>query len=179
MLYEGFIIKCGTPKIKKSAVSLCSLHLIGVFLLSRYKLCKRWDMCKLLMIEDNKLDQLIMDKMIEYYDLFHHKESSLTASAAIEQIKKYQFDDDKLPDIIFLDLIMPGFNGFDFLYAFKKLYSYINKPIDVFVITASIDPFDLSKARSYDFVKDIIIKPVKSEVLANIYARYKPEFSAA
>jgi len=134
-------------------------------------------MCRLLMVEDNEIDQFIMDKMIGRYDLFHYKESSSNAQLVIDEIERNQFDDDNLPDIIFLDLIMPGFNGFDFLDSFEKLYSRINKTIDIFVITASIAPFDESKARSYDFVKEVIIKPVKSTALADIYHRYKQAFS--
>lgn len=125
------------------------------------------------------MDQLIMDKMISHYDLFHHKTSTSDALSAINEIEKHQFEDDELPDVIFLDLLMPGFNGFDFLEKFRRVYSRVNKTIDIFVITASIDPADLSKAGSYSFVKDIIIKPVKSEILADIYAKCLKSFSAA
>ena len=115
--------------------------------------------------------------MIKHYDLFHHIESIFDARIAIEQIENNGSDDDKLPDIIFLDLFMPDFDGFDFLERFKKLCNRINKTIDIFVITSSIDPVFLTKAKTFDFVKDVLIKPVKSDVLADIYSKYKQAYS--
>ena len=136
-------------------------------------------MCRVLIIEDNEIDRFILKKMISHYGLFHHIQYSSDACAAIDQIEEDRFDDDKLPDIIFLDLVIPVFNGFDFLERFKKLYTGIKKPVDIYAMTAAIDPANMLRLQTYPFVKDVFIKPLTSAVLNDLYFRYKLAFANA
>jgi len=128
------------------------------------------------MIDDSELDQFILDKLMAKYNLFRHKQFCYDAESAINEIEKNLLDHQKLPDVIFLDLIMPHFDGFDFLERFSKLYPVMNKIIDIFIITSSIDPRDRKKSEKYHFVKKVLVKPLNCGILTNIYARYKPGF---
>lgn len=130
-------------------------------------------MCKLLMIDDNHIEHLIMQRMLESYKLFNNTEHSLSAKVVIDDIKKNSSDADNLPDIIFLDLQMPEFNGWDFLNKFKKLYPLLKKKIDVFILSSSINPEDELKTQEYPFVKAFFSKPMKKDTLINLYLSYK------
>lgn len=61
------------------------------------------------------------------------------------------------PDLIMLDLNMPGMNGWDFL----EHASSIKKLPPIVVLTSSIDPRDRSRAFDYKCVKDFLVKPVR------------------
>lgn len=130
-------------------------------------------MCKLLMIDDNHIEHLILQRMLESYKLFNNTEHSLSAKVVIDDIKKNSSDADNLPDIIFLDLQMPEFNGWDFLNKFKKLYPLLKKKIDVFILSSSINPEDELKTQEYPFVKAFFSKPMKKDTLINLYLSYK------
>ena len=133
-------------------------------------------MCKLLLIDDSQLDQLILEKLMGKYELFTDKEFSFDAESAIAQLEKNKSDHEKLPDVIFLDLSMPNFDGFDFLHRFNQLYPKIGKNIDIFVITSSVDPKDKLRSIQYRFVKGVLIKPLNRVILSNIYLQYKHSF---
>jgi len=71
-----------------------------------------------------------------------------------------------LPDIILLDLNMPVLDGWQFLDEFVLLP--LQKEIAVFIVTSSIDPFDIEKGKKYPIIKDYIMKPITSQKLEHI-----------
>jgi len=76
---------------------------------------------------------------------------------------------EKLPDIIFLDLNMPIMDGWQFLSAFSEMA--LNKCIPIYVVSSSIDKNDISKALSYKCVIDYIEKPISFEMIEKIGIR--------
>ena len=84
-----------------------------------------------------------------------------------------------LPDIIFLDLNMPGYSGWDFLYDFERLHKKIQKSVDVYIISSSVDPKDKSLTDKYDFVKTFVSKPIKTETLLDLHSLYQSDKRAA
>lgn len=86
------------------------------------------------------------------------------ASVALEELKKNtQNGGGKLPDVIFLDLNMPGMDGWDFLEEYKSLPAFFRDECKLYVLTSSIDPVDKIKSQSYTFVADFISKPLARE----------------
>lgn len=73
-----------------------------------------------------------------------------------------------IPDTILLDINMPVMDGWQFLEGFSKIKSSLNKPITIYMISSSIDPNDIEKAKTYRDVKDYIIKPITISDLQRI-----------
>lgn len=72
-----------------------------------------------------------------------------------------------IPDIILLDLNMPVMDGWAFLDEFLLIPS--NKKVEIYIITSSIDPADIEKAKSYEgAVRNYIIKPISKVKLESI-----------
>ena len=129
-------------------------------------------MSKLLVIDDCEIQHFIIDKMLGREEIFEEREASFDAELAINQLENDRLDEDKLPDVIFLDLVMPGFTGFDFLERFKNLQRSIQKNIHVFILTCSLNPADKKNSEQYPFVKGFIVKPVSMHTLKNIALAY-------
>ncbi len=72
------------------------------------------------------------------------------------------------PDLIMVDINMPVANGWMFLDSYAELDSRANPSAGVYVVSSSIDPEDVNKAKSYPFVKDFISKPVTLELLQEL-----------
>jgi CheY-like chemotaxis protein len=89
--------------------------------------------------------------------------SFFNAQSALEELKKNSDDNDKMPDGILLDLNMPVMDGWQFLDEFVLLA--IKKEISIFIVTSSIDPIDIERAKKHHFLKDYIMKPITAEKL--------------
>ncbi|MBP6760104.1 MAG: response regulator [Flavobacterium sp.] len=71
----------------------------------------------------------------------------------------------KIPQLIFLDLNMPVMGGWEFLDVFSTAdYSDYNT-IKVIILSSTIDPEDLEKAKKYSMVVDFQSKPISKEML--------------
>lgn len=63
--------------------------------------------------------------------------------------------------VIFLDINMPGMNGWEFLEELKKEYAHL--PVVVHILSSSVDPEDQGRADTYDMVRSFISKPLTKE----------------
>jgi CheY-like chemotaxis protein len=85
--------------------------------------------------------------------------SNETVTAA-ESIKK--------PQLIFLDLNMPIMGGWEFLNSFNTGEYSDFHDISVIILSSTIDPEDLEKAKKYPMVIDFLSKPISKEMLEYI-----------
>lgn len=70
------------------------------------------------------------------------------------------------PKLIFLDLNMPVMGGWEFLDHFsKEEYRSAFSDCKVIVLSSTIDPEDIRKAKTYPMVLDFLSKPISSEML--------------
>jgi CheY-like chemotaxis protein len=121
------------------------------------------------LIDDNEIDNLISKKLLERFDNTINTMEFLNARQAIEEIEKGT----DLPNIILLDINMPGMNGWEFL---DTLLTINVKSVHVFVYSSSIYDKDINKARSYGVVVDFVNKPLNEEKIAEIV---KPKYFEA
>lgn len=73
-----------------------------------------------------------------------------------------------LPSIILLDLNMPIMDGWEFLDDFVKIPNCNTKEVTIYIISSSIDPRDVIKAKEYSLVSNYILKPIKSSDLVKL-----------
>lgn len=73
-----------------------------------------------------------------------------------------------LPDIIFLDINMPIMDGFQFMEEYVKIKPRVGKEITIYMISSSVRPEDMDKAKAISEISDYIVKPITSGKLAEI-----------
>jgi CheY-like chemotaxis protein len=72
----------------------------------------------------------------------------------------------KNPQLIFLDLNMPVMGGWEFLDLFiKDDYSDFNTTTKVIILSSTIDPDDIEKAKTYPIIIDFLSKPITQSML--------------
>ena len=73
------------------------------------------------------------------------------------------------PKLIFLDLNMPVMGGWEFLDHFsKEEYRSSFGDCKVIVLSSTIDPDDINKAKTYPMVLDFLSKPISKEMLEDL-----------
>jgi len=119
---------------------------------------------KILMIDNDDVFEFIFRETLRLAHIDCDIEYKTTANDALKYLEKSKSKD--FPDMIFIDLNMPGKNGFEFLddFAKKKLNSRGEKPF-VAMISSSINEKDIKKAVSYPFVSDFLIKTIEMDYI--------------
>jgi CheY-like chemotaxis protein len=124
-------------------------------------------------IDDDKVYVNLVKKIIETKKLCENlmvfrdgKQSIDYFEALMENMKE-----DRIPEIIFLDLNMPVMDGWEFLERFTKIKNKFNKVITLYVVSSSINPLDVRRAKSLSSVKDYLIKPINITELENIFCK--------
>jgi CheY-like chemotaxis protein len=87
---------------------------------------------------------------------------------AIEFLKSTCSIKELLPEVIFLDLTMPVMDGWGFLEEYSRIQESLAKQIRIYVVSSSISPHDIERARSFEMVTDYIIKPVTRDMYLDI-----------
>ena len=130
------------------------------------------------LIDDDEMTNMINTQVI-HLSQFATKESTFNSAgealsnlAEIEKSKTNPF-----PEFIFLDIAMPGMDGWAFLDLLIKLPESVLQKCNVVMVTSSINLFDIKKAKRYPVVKDYIIKPLDSKMLAALNSAKHEYFS--
>lgn len=117
-------------------------------------------------IDDDEILVMLVKILIQRNESYDASEEFYNGQDALAHLKDVIKMKQALPQVILLDLNMPLMDGWQFLEEFVQLP--LEKEIPVFIVTSSIDPNDIEKAKKYPLVKDYIMKPVTHDKLSTI-----------
>jgi CheY-like chemotaxis protein len=120
---------------------------------------KKLDQKKILIVDDNKINQLVTQKVLEQYGILHRTASN--GKEALHLVKENTFD------IILMDVNMPVMNGLESSKAMRELE--IETPIIALTAINSTDP---EKDFASFGINDAIIKPYKTEKVLELLLKY-------
>ncbi|HEY0056744.1 MAG TPA: response regulator [Pedobacter sp.] len=122
----------------------------------------------LLLVDDDHIQHKIVELIIKRLDLSIKYDSYLEAKDVLSYLIKNHKNFSALPDLILLDLDMPGISGWDFLDIFEIFKQYYAKKISIVILTSSIDPRDKERIANYESVKGFYSKPFTQEAMEDI-----------
>jgi len=120
-----------------------------------------------LVIDDNEADQFLS----EYAILQNGADITVNKAYDGEEALEFLKTCEQLPSILFLDLNMPGMNGFDFLEAYQPHFNDCS--LSIVVLTSSIHDDDYQKCIAYPQVKQVLTKPLGLEAAADCIKSYQ------
>ncbi|TAH09244.1 MAG: response regulator [Sphingobacteriia bacterium] len=124
--------------------------------------------CVVCIIDDDEVYQFTVTRTIHTQKLAKKILVFTDGEQAIQFLSDNISTNDNIPDIIFLDINMPIMDGWQFLDEYVKLKPRIGKQITIFMVSSSVDPTDIRRARAIGEISDYIIKPITPEQLKEI-----------
>ncbi len=118
-----------------------------------------------MVIDDDQVYSMMMRKLIAMHQLCSVVDYYRNGREAMNHMEKIRSDSDLAPDVILLDLNMPVMDGWQFLEQFTPMVAELDKPVRIYLVSSSIDPTDIERARGIDSVADYKIKPVSVDEL--------------
>lgn len=121
-------------------------------------------------VDDDDIYKFALTRSVE--SLLEGNQVSLFANGedTLDHIIANKNDITALPDIILLDIDMPVMDGFQFLEEYEKIEDSLAKKITIYMVSSSVDPEDVIKAKSFETVTDYISKPLNEDKFERILA---------
>lgn len=121
-----------------------------------------------LLIDDGQIDNFINEKVIK----LNFFARNITVTQSPEKALNLIINSNYLPEVIFLDIHMPGLDGFDFLQEYDKLQIDKNK-INIYMLSSTINPADFNRVKEQKYVIRLLRKPLTKEILSELSSHSK------
>ena len=129
----------------------------------------------ILLIDDNQADNVFHKIKINKAGVCNTVSVATTGSQALNYLAKasqHETGEFPKPDLIFLDINLPGMDGFDFLDEFHKIEGHVKSNTRVIMLTTSLNPDDQTRAMRYAEVKKFLNKPLTVEIIQETVDTY-------
>jgi CheY-like chemotaxis protein len=130
----------------------------------------------ILLIDDNPADNDYHTLQIQKANICNHVKIATNGDKALEYLFKSNdpltADKYPRPDLIFLDINMPGMNGFEFLEEYRKLDDNMKSKVVIVMLTTSLNPADRKTAETIGEINEFKTKPLNLLMLQEILAKY-------
>lgn len=120
------------------------------------------------LVDDDKVFQLIASRTIKATHLTTKILQFTNGMEAIEYLQNNAENNEAMPDILFLDINMPIVDGWMFMEDFINLKHRVKKVIRIYMVSSSIDPRDVERARSMADIREYVIKPISQDKFAQM-----------
>jgi CheY-like chemotaxis protein len=123
-------------------------------------------MKRVCLIDDDSIYVMLAKRLISLNNLSNTVSEYADGREAFQALQKLHANGEALPDVIFLDVNMPIWDGWDFLDEFGKLDLALFP--EIYIVTSSSHSLDLEKAASYSIVRRSLNKPLELDDLVSI-----------
>ncbi len=122
----------------------------------------------ILFIDDDKVTNFYNRKIVNKYKKVKNVISVDSGKSALEYLLNAETNASSIPDLIFLDINMPGMSGWEFIEEYKKIDPKITKNIKVILLTTSSNNEDYERSKQIEIIDGYINKPLSVNLLEEI-----------
>lgn len=122
-----------------------------------------------MLVDDDATDNFIAHRILTVSGFAKEVIVKGSVREGLEYLRHNAVSEETLPEIIFLDINMPLYSGFDFLEEFEKLNALVKLKCKVIILSSSDNKRDIEAIISNDYVIKFITKPISEEALEEIH----------
>lgn len=120
-------------------------------------------------IEDEKIQLFLLNKFLERSALAESAVEFVNGKLAYDAFKERSENGEPFPELIFLDLNMPVWDGWEFYEAASKLPGF--DKVTTYILTSSLSTEDQQKAKELGLSSRYLTKPLSFDKLKEILSR--------
>jgi len=128
----------------------------------------------IMLVDDNPDDNFFHERVLKHHNPDNLVITKNTGMKALDYLtlKGDGAHEGPYPDLIFLDINMPGMNGWDFLEEYDRLDKELQQRAIIIMLTTSENPDDVARAKGWGVVSDYKSKPLTAEIMDQIIVKY-------
>ena len=117
-------------------------------------------------VDDDPLHLYITKKYIELSNIVENVLVFKNGKEAYDSLKQMLSKSENLPEIIFLDLNMPVWDGWQFVDEFTKLT--LDQKVSICILSSSNSEEDMERAKHYSIISKYLVKPTTESRMKEI-----------
>lgn len=126
----------------------------------------------ILLVDDDNISNFLHKHVLEEANIADNIVVAETVKEGLSLLKQPDPQIGDYPDLILLDLNMPGLTGWDFLEEYKKMKETSDRSSVIIILTTSTNPDESKRAQGIQEVAEFRSKPLTSEMIDEIVFRY-------
>lgn len=124
----------------------------------------------IMLIDDNKVDNFFHERVIKKNNAARNIIAVESGQEALDYIA--QGSSVLQPELIFLDINMPGMDGWEFLDHYRQLEDSLQTAMIVVMLTTSENPDDKARAATQGILSDFKSKPLTKNMLTEVIEKF-------
>ena len=121
-------------------------------------------------VDDDPLHLYITKKYIELSNIVENVLVFKNGKEAYDSLKQMLSKSENLPEIIFLDLNMPVWDGWQFVDEFTKLT--LDQKVSICILSSSNSEEDTERAKHYNIISKYLVKPTTESQMKDILIEF-------
>ena len=121
------------------------------------------------LIDDDEIFVYAMKKIITLKQLSRETITFDRVEKALDYFSINKHEAALLPDVVLLDINLPGEDGWDFIESFEQISAEMIKKPKIYMLSSSANPADQQKALSNKNIENYYVKPLSKYDFKEIF----------
>ncbi len=124
------------------------------------------------LIDDDEIFVYAMKKIINLKQLSGEMITFDRVEKALDYFSINKNEAALLPDVVLLDINLPGEDGWDFIESFEQISAEMIKKPKIYMLSSSANPKDQQKALSNKNIENYFVKPLSKDDFKEIFGQW-------